>query len=88
MALSLETNDKYLSEVINDEFGQNFNNYMNEFRVNHAIELLSSGEKRHFTIDAISKMSGFHSKSTFNSAFKRMTGVTPSYCIKSLKEES
>ena len=52
--------------------------YINHFRINSAKELLKNAEYEHYTIEAIGGMSGFKSKSAFNSAFKKITGYTPS----------
>lgn len=87
MAHHLDTNAKYISQVINEEFNKNFNNFINEYRINLAIEYLTNGVKKRYSIEGISSKVGFHSKSTFNIAFKKCTGVTPSFYIKSLKKE-
>jgi tetratricopeptide (TPR) repeat protein len=78
-AKTLETNSKYLSQTINEVFKVNFNNFINEFRIREARMLLSNEKGKHYTIEAIANDVGFNSKSTFNSAFKKFTGVTPSY---------
>ena len=87
MAQHLDSNAKYISQVINEEFNKNFNTFINEYRVNLAIEYLTNGVKKRYSIEGISSKVGFHSKSTFNIAFKKCTGVTPSFYIKSLKKE-
>lgn len=74
----LNSNQKYISHIINEEFGQNFNQFINSYRVKKAMELLSEPTCK-YTIEAISEMAGFNSKSTFNAAFKKQTGITPSY---------
>lgn len=79
MAKKLQTNTHYISEVINQKFGYNFNQFINEYRVNEACKLLSNHNNNHFTIESIAQQSGFKSKSAFNNAFKSITGVTPSY---------
>ena len=56
---------------------QSFNDYRNAWRVNHAKELLLQGEKKEYTIEAIGLLSGFSSKNTFFTAFKKMEGITP-----------
>ena len=70
---------KYISQVINELLGKNFNMLINEYRVREARNLMINKEYQKFTLEAIGQMVGFNSKSSFNSAFKRFTGVTPSF---------
>ena len=81
MAEILETNTTYLSKTINEHYECNFNNFVNRYRVDEAQELILSGKFANYTIEAISKECGFKSKTTFNTAFKKFTGLTPSYYI-------
>ena len=67
----------HLSSIVNKGMGTNFNQLINEYRVRKAIELLSSNETNHLTIEAIAKDSGFNSSSSFNYNFKKFTGKTP-----------
>ena len=82
LAAQLKTNRKYLSQLINTEFKKSFVVFINEYRVAEAKALLKSEENKHFTIEAIGYKSGFKSKSAFNSAFKKITGETPSSFLK------
>jgi len=79
LAKRLNTNSKYLSQVINHEFDKSFVHFINEYRVEEAKKVLLSNNN--YTIEAQSQMVGFKSKSAFNSAFKRHTGKTPSLFI-------
>lgn len=88
LAECLNTNKTYLSKVINVVKKKPFNNYVNELRLVHAIQLLKSGEHKRYTMKAISKEAGFKSKSTFNIAFKEYTGMTPSEFVKSIQKEN
>lgn len=65
-----------LSTAINAAAGKKFFKYINSFRVKRAKELLL--ENGGISIIEAAYKSGFNSKSTFNDAFKRATGVTPS----------
>lgn len=69
--------DGYLSELISKNFNCNFNDYINEFRVNRAVYLFSNKKFDLFSIEAIGSESGFKSKSVFYKAFKKSTGKTP-----------
>ena len=65
-----------VSYVINQSIGLNFNEFVNKYRIRHACDLLESSEGRSSIID-IAYKSGFNSKSSFYSAFKKLTGQTP-----------
>jgi AraC-like DNA-binding protein len=67
-----------LSEVINTEFEMNFHDYINQFRIEEAKKRLVDPNFSHLTIIAIANDVGFNSKSVFNTAFKRLTNMTPS----------
>ena len=78
LARSINTNNKYLSYVINKDFNQNFVTFINSYRIEEAKLYLQSAEFENFKIEAIGNMAGFKSKSSFNTAFKSFTGKTPS----------
>ena len=67
-----------LSQVINRTFHQNFFNYVNGYRIEEAKARLQNPAHQRVTILEILLDVGFNSKSTFNEAFKRHTGMTPS----------
>lgn len=77
VAVKLDTNTKYISQIINEIHNKNFYNYINSFRVDEAKRLLASQENDKYSILGIAQSVGFVSKSTFNVAFKRYTGHTP-----------
>jgi AraC-like DNA-binding protein len=68
----------YLTQVLNETHGKNFFTFINEYRVNEVIERFKDHKNDNFTILAIAFDSGFNSKTTFNSIFKSLTGMTPS----------
>lgn len=78
LARKLNTNTSYLSRVINDYYGQNFSSFINRYRVNAAQKILVNPVYNHWTIEGIAKEVGFKSKSSFNIAFRTVTGLTPS----------
>jgi AraC-like DNA-binding protein len=55
-----------------------FNDYINKKRIEHCITKLQTGEYHAKTLEALAHESGFHSRSTFLRAFKKLTGITPS----------
>ena len=70
---------KYVSQVINEHYQQNFNNFLNSYRIKEACKRMGDIEHYgNYTIEAISESVGFKSRSTFVSSFKRITGLTPS----------
>lgn len=67
-----------LRALINAQLGfRNFNDYVNRYRVQEASTRLTSSEHSHLPILTIALDSGFRSISSFNKAFKELTGVTP-----------
>jgi AraC-like DNA-binding protein len=78
LSTELEIPIYLLSAFINQEYGKNFNELVNDFRVRYLIGLLKTSPENHqFTLEAISKMAGFNSRTAFNNAVKRITGKTP-----------
>lgn len=88
LSKQLDTNSKYLSQAINVSFDMNFNSFINKFRVKEAQLLLGDNKNNKFTIEGIAANVGFSNKATFNAAFKKHTGLTPSFYKKSLQENS
>lgn len=70
-------NTTVLSHAINKGFGKNFNDFINEYRINEVKKILTSNEADDETFLDIAFDSGFNSKATFNRAFKKFTGVSP-----------
>lgn len=68
----------HLSIVINNRLNKNFYTFINEYRINEAVSILDDPDNSDASIIAIAFRSGFNSKSTFNSVFKKITGQTPS----------
>jgi AraC-like DNA-binding protein len=77
LAKQLNTNPSLLSKIINEGMGQNFNDFINEYRVKAFIEKLKAGEQKTQTLLGIALDSGFNSKATFNRAFKKYYGTSP-----------
>ncbi len=69
----------HLSQVINERLHQNFFDFINRYRVEEAKTMLNRNKKRRkVTILFIAYECGFNSKPSFNRAFKKHTGMTPS----------
>jgi len=67
-----------ISYFIKQRYNQNFNDWKNEIRINHAVELIESGEAKHLTLESISMQCGYRSRANFVDAFKKMKGMPPS----------
>ena len=69
----------YVSQVINEYYGCDFNTLLNKFRVNEACRRFSDDENYgNYTIEAISESLGFKSRTTLINSFKKTVGLTPS----------
>jgi len=77
LAEMVHMHPKKVSATINEFSKNNFNQFINLYRIKEAKELLLDPEYNNFTIEAIAQESGFKSKSVFNTFFKSVTGKTP-----------
>lgn len=77
LAKELEMGASSLSKLINENVEGNFSDYINQFRVEEAKRILKDNDFEHYTIVSIGLECGFNSKSTFYTAFKKFTGMTP-----------
>ena len=68
----------HLAYYFREERMQAFNDYRNEWRVNHAKKLISGGKTSELTLEAIGLISGFSSRNAFFTAFKKVEEITPS----------
>lgn len=66
-----------ISMVVNQKSGKNFNSFINHYRIEEATQQLRDPKFEHYTISAIAMESGFNSISSFNTAFRKQTGLTP-----------
>ncbi len=82
LASEISTNKSYVSQIINEMEHQNFSSFLNNYRINEARHLLLDENYKNLTIESIAKEVGFKSKSAFNTSFKKVTGITPSFFIK------
>lgn len=67
-----------VSKLIHERFGKSFTDLVNEYRVREFVTRAGSGDYGSHSILGIAFDVGFSSKSAFNSAFKKITGKTPS----------
>lgn len=78
LADMLKLKPKILSQVINECLNQNFFDFINRYRIEEAKKLLINSEDKKITVLEVLYKVGFNSKSSFNTLFKKYTGVTPS----------
>ena len=78
LAQRLKTNTSVLSAAINSNFGKNFNDFINEYRVEEFKKQIKLPQNQNYTLLAVAFDCGFNSKATFNRAFKKFTGQSPS----------
>ncbi|NER15283.1 helix-turn-helix domain-containing protein [Leptobacterium flavescens] len=85
VAKRLKTNTSYLSKFINNYKGVSFTKYLTELRIDYALNRLKNDKQfRKYTIKSIAQEVGFNSPEPFAKAFKKKTGIYPSYFIKKL----
>ncbi len=84
----LKTNSTYLSQIINTQFGKNFNAFINEYRIKEAQKCMLNGEHITLNLEGIALKTGFKNRITFISAFKKCTGVTPSFYIETCSRKN
>ncbi len=77
VAEQLESNRTYLSQAINEQTGQTFTQYINNYRINEAVRLLSDPYNQ-TPLKALSFSLGFNSMTTFYKLFQNAVGMTPS----------
>ena len=82
VAEKLETNSNTISKLINSETGMNFNDYINQKRIELSKTRLLDPDFAHLTIEAIGQTVGFSSKSAFYASFKKHVGLSPSAYVK------
>ena len=66
-----------ISQAINEGMRRNFYDLINGYRVEEAKRLLLDSKNKNYTILSIGFEAGFNSKTTFNTVFKKFTGLTP-----------
>jgi AraC-like DNA-binding protein len=89
LARLLETNTKYLVEIINKHRGKGTLEYINDLKIEHIIHLLKTDKKyRNYINPALAEEAGFGSALSFTRAFNQRTGVSPTEFINALKIDS
>jgi AraC-like DNA-binding protein len=74
----------HVSQVLNEKLGKSFFEVLASYRIEEAEKILSRDSKNKITVEEISEMVGYNSKTAFNNSFKKLTGKTPSEYRKSV----
>lgn len=78
LAKNLGVSQHHLSQILNESLKQSFFDFTAQYRIEEAKVLLKNSVNAHLKIEEIAEMVGYNSKSAFNTAFKKITGKTPS----------
>lgn len=87
LAKDLDLSRHQLSEVLSGHFNTNFYDFINAYRVEEFKKLLQQENSSHLSLLGIAYDSGFNSKTTFNTVFKSLAGMTPSQYKKHLESK-
>jgi AraC-like DNA-binding protein len=83
LAEQFKTNTSYLSQVINEYKGSNFNTYINALRINFATQkIYHDKEWRKYSIEHIAAAAGFSNRQSFSNIFLEQNGIRPADFIK------
>jgi len=82
LAEAVGTTTHKLSQVLNEQMELTFFEYINKFRIEEVKKRLSDSSNQQYTLQAIAFDSGFCSKSTFYTTFRKNTGMTPGDYLK------
>jgi AraC-like DNA-binding protein len=82
VANKISLTPNYVSKIVNENANMNFNDFVNQYRVNEIVEKFKNNEHQKKSIFALAQESGFKSKSTFQTVFKKITEKTPTQYIK------
>ena len=77
VAAMMHTNQTYLSNLLNSQYKQKFNDYINLMRVKEVCRLMRNPVNQKLSLDQLADLAGFNTRSTFYHAFKQFTGISP-----------
>lgn len=85
VAKMLNISTHQFSQLLNDNLNKSFSTFINEHRIDEAKLKIKSNQN--YTLEAIGNESGFNSKSTFFTTFKKLVGLTPSEYKKKISSD-
>ena len=84
LAKKIGESKHHVSQVINEKLGKNFFELLASYRIEKAKSILKEDKTGRLTIEEVSEMVGYNSKTAFNNSFRKLTGKTPSEFRKSV----
>jgi len=78
-AKEINMSSRLISSCINKNMGHNFNEWVNNYRVEKALQIIKSDQKNMLSIEGVGNDSGFKSRSAMYAAFKKKTGHSPGH---------
>lgn len=88
LAVQFDTNTKYLSEIINKNYNDNFHTFINKLRINYIINKLKKDSNyMNYKIRFLAEECGYSSHSSFATVFKSIIGMSPVTFIKLINED-
>jgi len=84
LSQKLSVSSKKISQLLNETFHQNYFDFVNSHRIEEAKRLMTESKDPKITVLEIMYQAGFNSKSSFNTLFKKKTGLTPTEYKKNL----
>lgn len=77
LARDLGTNTRYISAVVNVRFHMNYSSFINKYRIEEAMTLLTDKRYQELSMEEISALVGFANRQSFYAAFFKINGCTP-----------
>lgn len=77
LAKDLGTNSRYVSAVVNVRFRMNYTTFINKYRIEEAMSILTDKRYGDLRIEEVSDMVGFSNRQSFYASFYKFTGITP-----------
>jgi len=77
LAEDLGTNTRYISAVVNVRFHMNYTSFVNKYRIDEAMDILTDRRYQDLNMEEISDMVGFSNRQSFYASFFKINGVTP-----------
>ena len=87
LAEDLGTNTRYISAVVNVRFHMNYTSFVNKFRIEEAMTILTDKRYKDLNMEEVSDMVGFANRQSFYASFYKLMNMTPrDYRLKHLQQ--
>ena len=77
LAEDLGTNTRYISAVVNVRFHMNYTSFVNKFRIEEAMTILTDKRYKDLNMEDVSDMVGFANRQSFYASFYKIMNMTP-----------